>query len=348
MSWPRRAGPAPRRSSCARAAAAALALRNVIALAPDANAIRCEVTSSQQATHGQRDRPRPHGDIDATQRRRRLQRVATPTCAPRSPQRWRWGRDPVRRPLFVDADIRPLDGSPTIDAGVADAHTSAADPDGRAADRPGHRRLRGQREPARPPSAPATPGTPEPHATPDPPVHGIPAPVLGETVVVAPGQGKVLVRRPGPALPQARLRGAAAERHGRRRAPRPHPLTTALDEAGRFQTGRFWGSRFQIRQGHGRRHDLADAARRRLRPLPGPRERPRAARAASRARTRPRAASSAACGRATAAAASAPTATTASPPRAAPPGSRATAATAPSPACARVRSPSRTAARAGP
>ena len=27
-------------------------------------------------------------------------------------------------------------------------------------------------------------------------------------------------------------------------------LTTALDEAGEFQTGRFWGSRFQIRQGH--------------------------------------------------------------------------------------------------
>ena len=82
-----------------------------------------------------------------------------------------------------------------------------------------------------------------------PPLHGIPAPVLGETVVVAPGQGKVLVRRPG--ARRFRKLGSAAllpsgtivdARRGRIR------LTTALDEAGKFQTGRFWGSRFQIRQ----------------------------------------------------------------------------------------------------
>ncbi len=81
-------------------------------------------------------------------------------------------------------------------------------------------------------------------------MHGIPAPVLGETVVVAPGQGKVLVRRPG--ARRFRKLGSAAllpsgtivdARRGRIR------LTTALDEAGKFQTGRFWGSRFQIRQG---------------------------------------------------------------------------------------------------
>jgi hypothetical protein len=75
--------------------------------------------------------------------------------------------------------------------------------------------------------------------------------VLGETVVVAPGQGKVLVRRPGSR--RFRKLSAAATlpigtvvdaREGRIR------LTTALDGAGEFQTGRFWGARFQIRQGH--------------------------------------------------------------------------------------------------
>jgi hypothetical protein len=85
----------------------------------------------------------------------------------------------------------------------------------------------------------------------EPPVRGVPAPVLGETVVVAPGQGKVRVRRPGTRRFR-KLSGAALLPSGtvvdaRRGSIR---LTTALDDADEFQTGRFGGSRFQIRQGH--------------------------------------------------------------------------------------------------
>jgi hypothetical protein len=106
--------------------------------------------------------------------------------------------------------------------------------------------------PGAPLTSPPGAGDDEPAGSPvAPPVRGIPAPVLGETVVVAPGKGTVLVRRPG--ARRFRKLGAAAllpsgtvvdARRGRIR------LTTALDEVGKFQTGRFWGSRFQIRQGH--------------------------------------------------------------------------------------------------
>jgi hypothetical protein len=75
--------------------------------------------------------------------------------------------------------------------------------------------------------------------------------VLGETVIVAPGQGKVLVRRPGTRrfrkLAGAKLLPSGTVVDARRGSIR---LTTALDEDGEFQTGRFGGSRFQIRQGH--------------------------------------------------------------------------------------------------
>jgi hypothetical protein len=90
---------------------------------------------------------------------------------------------------------------------------------------------------------------PSPAPAVEPPVRGVPAPVLGETVVVQPGRGSVLVRRPG-ARRFRKLAGAALlpsgtvidARRGRIR------LTTALDGTGAFQTGRFWGSRFQVRQ----------------------------------------------------------------------------------------------------
>jgi hypothetical protein len=156
---------------------------------------------------------------------------------------------------LLDAAHRPRSGSPTIDAGIADAETSLTDPDGRARTVPDIGAYEGASAPPEDDQGEDgddqgedEPGvTPTP--TPEPPVHGIPAPVLGETVVVAPGQGKVLVRRPG-ARRFRKLAGAAVlptgtivdARRGRIR------LTTALDEAGEFQTGRFWGSRFQIRQ----------------------------------------------------------------------------------------------------
>jgi hypothetical protein len=75
--------------------------------------------------------------------------------------------------------------------------------------------------------------------------------VLGQTVIVAPGRGKVLVRRPGSRrfrkLAGAKLLPSGTVVDARRGSIR---LTTALDERGEFQTGRFGGSRFQVRQGH--------------------------------------------------------------------------------------------------
>jgi hypothetical protein len=158
-------------------------------------------------------------------------------------------------PLLADpaaGDYRPLADSPTIDAGVADAFTSAVDPDGRARAVPdvGAFECCGDDPwPGTPLRSPPVAGEDVPPTPVAPPVRGIPAPVLGETVIVAPGQGKVLVRRPG-ARRFRKLAGATVlpsgtvvdARRGRIR------LTTALDEAGEFQTGRFWGSRFQIRQ----------------------------------------------------------------------------------------------------
>ena len=231
----------------------ALAVRNVVALAPDANAMRCEVTASQQATIVNVIARGLHSDINAANggggcsaSYSNLRPALSPALA--------LGAGIQSADPLLSAYNRPQDGSPVIDAGVADAHTSAADPDGRTRTAPDIGVFEGNSPPAPVVQATVTPtptATPEAAAKTDPPVHGIPAPVLGETVVVAPGQGKVLVRRPGTrrfrklssaaTLPSGTVVDA---RRGRIR------LTTALDEAGKYQTGRFWGSRFEIRQGH--------------------------------------------------------------------------------------------------
>jgi hypothetical protein len=77
----------------------------------------------------------------------------------------------------------------------------------------------------------------------------VPLPVLGDTVVVSPGTGKVLVRRPG--SPRFRILDEpsrvpvgsivdAREGHVQ--------LVTSIAADGRLQAGTFWGSRFQVRQ----------------------------------------------------------------------------------------------------
>ena len=234
--------------------AGALALRNVTALAPDANAIRCEVAATQQATlvnviarGGTADVDASNGGSGCNAAHSSLRPASSPSLA--------LGAGIQSADPLLDADQRPQDGSPVIDAGIADAETSPADPDGRARTVPDIGAFeaqvlpgdddQGEDEDGQGEDSPA----PAPTVTPDPPVQGVPAPVLGQTVVVAPGQGKVLVRRPG--TKRFRKLGAAAllpsgtvvdARLGRIK------LTTALDEAGAFQTGRFWGSRFQIRQ----------------------------------------------------------------------------------------------------
>jgi hypothetical protein len=234
----------------------ALAVRNVTAMAPRANAIRCEVGGGGVATLVNVIARGAVADVDASNGGGGCSASHSNLRPEASPQLVLGAGILSAEPLLADiatGDYRPQNGSPTIDAGVADAFTGAADPDGRARTVPdvGAFECCGEDPwPGAPLTSPPVVGddvAPTPPV--EPPVRGIPAPVLGETVIVAPGQGKVLVRRPG-ARRFRKLAGAALlpsgtvvdARRGRIR------LTTALGERGAFQTGRFWGSRFQIRQ----------------------------------------------------------------------------------------------------
>jgi hypothetical protein len=232
-----------------------LAIRNVTAMAPRANAIRCEVGGGGVATLVNVLARGAVTDVDARNGGGGCSASYSNLRPEASPQLVLGAGILSAEPLLADpaaGDYRPLADSPTIDAGVADAFTSAVDPDGRARAVPdvGAFECCGDDPwPGTPLRSPPVAGEDVPPTPVAPPVRGIPAPVLGETVIVAPGQGKVLVRRPG-ARRFRKLAGATVlpsgtvvdARRGRIR------LTTALDEAGEFQTGRFWGSRFQIRQ----------------------------------------------------------------------------------------------------
>jgi hypothetical protein len=248
----------------------ALALRNVTAIAPAAHAIRCEVNATQQATLVNVVARGAASDVNATNGGGGCSASYSNLRPSASPSLALGTGIQSADPLFADAangDYRPQPASPTVDAGVADAYTGTLDPDGRSRTTPdiGAYECCGSDpwpgDPTFVPpatqgagnhgedtsaTAPATPVAPV-----EPPVRGVPAPVLGETVVVAPGQGKVLVRRPGEKrfreLGDATLLPSGAVVDARRGRIR---LTTALDEAGKFQTGRVWGSRFQIHQGH--------------------------------------------------------------------------------------------------
>ena len=235
----------------------ALAVRNVTAMAPHANAIRCEVGGGGVATlvnvlarGAVTDVDARNGGEGCSASHSNLRPAASPALV--------LGEGIVSaEPLLADpaaGDYRPRPGSPTIDAGIADAFTSASDPDGRARAVPDAGAFEccgGDPWPGPPLTSPPVAGDDVAPAPPAPPVRGIPAPVLGETVVVAPGKGRVLVRRPGTRrfrkLAGARLLPSGTVVDARRGSIR---LTTALDEHGEFQTGRFGGSRFQIRQGH--------------------------------------------------------------------------------------------------
>jgi hypothetical protein len=165
-------------------------------------------------------------------------------------------------PRFVDAangDFRPLADSPTVDAGSADALLGVSDPAGCARTLGGSPDI-GAYEYADPELADCAWAPPEPilsdPARPstgdlqvDRAIRGVPLPVLGRTVIVSPGAGKVLVRRP--ASPRFRALDDPARvpvgsivdvREGR------VELVSSLAADGRLQSGEFWGSRFQVRQ----------------------------------------------------------------------------------------------------
>lgn len=161
-------------------------------------------------------------------------------------------------PRFVDAaggDLRPLADSPTVDAGSADALLGVSDPAGCPRTLGGSPDI-GAYEYAYPAadacawaapeavlSDPARPSTGDVEI--DQAIRGVPLPVLGRTVIVSPGSGKVLIRRPG--SPRFRILDDPARlpvgsivdaRDGR------VELVSSVAADGRLQSGEFWGSRF--------------------------------------------------------------------------------------------------------
>ncbi len=235
----------------------ALAVRNVTAMAPHANAIRCEVGGGGMATLVNVIARGAVTDVDARNGGGGCSASHSNLRPEASPQLSLGAGIVSTEPRLVDpaaGDYRPLHDSPTVDAGVADGFTAAVDPDGRARTVPdvgAYECCGGDPWPGAPLTSPPVGGEDVAPTQVDPPVRGIPAPVLGETVIVAPGRGNVLVRRPGTRrfrkLAGAKLLPSGTVVDARRGSIR---LTTALDEQGEFQTGRFGGSRFQIRQGH--------------------------------------------------------------------------------------------------
>jgi hypothetical protein len=231
-------------------------LRNVTALAPngDASGVRCEVKSAGRATLVNVLARGAGHDIDAEKADGECRAVHSNFVVAHSHGVTAGPGNQEAVPLFVDAangDYRPAPGSPTIDAGTADPLLGAVDPAG-CARMSGAAPDIGAYEPpcgAADDVLPAVPvdagGDPSPETI----IRGVPAPVIGTTVVVAPGRGKVLVRRPGTkrfrALDDARQIpvGSVIDAHrGRVR------LVSAIDPGGQLQMGTFWGGRFKIRQ----------------------------------------------------------------------------------------------------
>jgi hypothetical protein len=160
-------------------------------------------------------------------------------------------------PLFADADYRPAEGSPTIDAGALDALAASADPDGRPR-RLGSAPDIGAYEFV--PAAAAAPagddGSEAPGSETQMPaeLRGVPAPEQGRSVVVAAARGTVRVRRPGeprfvPLATAGRRIPVGSVLDARRGRVQ---LVSAVGRQGAVQAGVFWGSRFRATQGrHG-------------------------------------------------------------------------------------------------
>ena len=165
-------------------------------------------------------------------------------------------------PLFVDAagsDLRTRADSPTVNAGSADLLLGLSDLAGCSRLLGGAPDI-GAYEYADPSldgcawappepvlSQPARPSTGNVDV--DQAIRGVPLPVLGNTVVVSPGRGTVLVRRPG--SPRFRTLDEAERlpvesivdaRDGR------VELVSSVAADGRLQSGSFWGSKFEVRQ----------------------------------------------------------------------------------------------------
>ena len=164
-------------------------------------------------------------------------------------------------PRFIDeagGDYRPLADSPTVNAGSADPLLGVSDLAGCPRTLGGSADIGAYEYAAFDPCAwappePALSELPRPSTGDmevDQAIRGVPLPVLGRTLIVSPGSGRVLVRRPGSLrfrilhdpsrLPVGSVVDARAGRV---------ELVTSVAADGRLQAGKFWGSRFQVRQG---------------------------------------------------------------------------------------------------
>jgi hypothetical protein len=237
-------------------------LRNVTVMAPNAPAvgIRCEVSSGQATLVNVIVRGGA-GDIEANSRGAQCSATHSNFRSAASPSMPVGVGHQEAAPLFRDAaagDYRPAAGSPTIDAGIADASLGATDlagcarASGAGPDIGAYEYVDDSAACAvtLPPGDLAVPDTGEETGpSPEDVIRGVPAPVMGTTVVVAPGRGNVLVRRPGTRRFR-KLDGATRvpvgstfdAREGRVR------LVSSVDADGTLQLGTFWGSRFRVRQ----------------------------------------------------------------------------------------------------
>jgi hypothetical protein len=234
-------------------------LRNVTAVAPSllATGVRCEVSGGAATLVNTLARG-GYRDIDASLHGAGCSASYSNFRSALSPGVTPGLGNQQSPPLFRDAaagDLRPAAGSPTIDAGTGDALLGGADPAGcprslgGAPDIGAYEFADASANCASATVEPVTPPGGEDAVTPEDVIRGVPTPVIGRTVVVAPGRGKVLVRRPD-GTRFRRLDGAARipvgsvvdTRNGRVR------LVSAVDAEGRLQLGTFWGSRFKVRQ----------------------------------------------------------------------------------------------------
>ena len=215
--------------------AGSVLLRNVTVMAPAATGIRCEVSGGQASLVNTLVRGAV-ADVDADSRGARCSATFSNFRPAVSPGLASGAGNQQAEPLLADyanGDYRPLPGSPTIDAGSGDALLGAADPAGCARTLGGAPDIGAYEyanEPCTPyanePVAPAPDATPNPEASTELP-RGVPAPVQGSTVVVAPGQGTVLVRRPR----TRRFSAVSARNAGCRSAPSSTPATAGYDSS---------------------------------------------------------------------------------------------------------------------
>jgi len=165
-------------------------------------------------------------------------------------------------PRFVDAaggDLRPLADSPTVDAGSVDALLGLNDPAGCLRLLGGVPDI-GAYEYANPAVdgcawAPAEPALsdPSPASTGDSDldqaIRDLAPPVLGRTVIVKAGSGKVRVKLPKSDRFQPVDKAARVPVGSVVDAREGHAQVVASGASdGRLQAGRFWGSKFEVRQ----------------------------------------------------------------------------------------------------